>query len=79
MEPQQIVGSTMTGEATNHSRSSAELHNLPSHAHTAATTDHGKGDHLTAHELSTRAHEHSANPQEHAEASRAEEEKPGKS
>jgi hypothetical protein len=38
-----------------------ELHNLASHAHTAAAAAHGKGDHLTAHELSKQAHEHSMN------------------
>jgi hypothetical protein len=39
----------------------AELHNLAAHAHAAAATAHGKGDHLTAHELSQQAHEHSMN------------------
>jgi hypothetical protein len=39
----------------------AELHNLAAHAHTAAAVAHGKGDHLTAHELSQQAHEHSTN------------------
>ena len=39
----------------------AELHNLAAHAHTAAAVAHGKGDHLTAHELSQQAHEHSMN------------------
>jgi hypothetical protein len=39
----------------------AELHNLAAHAHTAAAVSHGKGDHLTAHELSRQAHEHSLN------------------
>ena len=39
----------------------AELHNLAAHAHTAAAVAHGKGDHLTAHELSVQAHEHSIN------------------
>ena len=29
----------------------AEFHNLAAHAHTAAAVAHGKGDHLTAHEL----------------------------
>ena len=38
----------------------AELHNLAAHAHTAAVA-HGKGDHLTAHELSKRALEYSRN------------------
>jgi len=35
----------------------AELHNLAAHAHTAAAVAHGKGDHLTAHELSKQAME----------------------
>ena len=39
----------------------AELHNLAAHAHTAAAVAHDKGDRLSAHELSTLAHEHSAN------------------
>jgi hypothetical protein len=39
----------------------AELHNLAAHAHAAAATAHGKGDHLTAHELSRQAQEHSVN------------------
>ena len=39
----------------------AELHNLAAHTHTAAATAHGKGDHLTAHELSKQALEHSLN------------------
>jgi len=39
----------------------AELHNLAAHTHAAAATAHGKGDHLTAHELSKLAHEHSMN------------------
>jgi hypothetical protein len=38
-----------------------ELHNLAAHAHTAAAAAHGKGDHLTAHELSKQAHEQSVN------------------
>ncbi len=39
----------------------AELHNLAAHAHAAAAVAHSKGDHLTAHELSKQAHEHSMN------------------
>jgi hypothetical protein len=39
----------------------AELHNLAAHAHAAAAVAHGKGDHLTAQELSKQAHEHSMN------------------
>jgi hypothetical protein len=38
-----------------------ELHNLAAHAHSAAAVAHDKGDHLTAHELSQQAHEHSVN------------------
>jgi len=39
----------------------AELHNLAAHAHEAAAAAHVKGDHLTAHELSKQALEHSMN------------------
>lgn len=39
----------------------AELHNLAAHAHAAAAVAHGKGDHLSAHELSKQALEHSLN------------------
>ena len=39
----------------------AELHDLAAHTHAAAATAHGKGDHLTAHELSKEAFEHSRN------------------
>jgi hypothetical protein len=39
----------------------AELHNLAAHAHEAAAVAHGKGDHLTAQELSRQAHEQSMN------------------
>jgi hypothetical protein len=39
----------------------AELHNLAAHAHAAAAVAHGKGDHLTGHELTRKAHEHSMN------------------
>lgn len=39
----------------------AELHNLAAHAHAAAAVAHEKGDHLTAHELTKQAHEHSMN------------------
>lgn len=38
-----------------------ELHNLAAHAHSAAAVAHSKGDHLTAHELTKQAHEHSMN------------------
>jgi hypothetical protein len=36
-----------------------ELHNLAAHTHSAAAAAHGKGDHLSAHELSRLAQEHS--------------------
>jgi len=39
----------------------SELHNLAIHAHQAAAVAHDKGDHLTAHELSKKALEHSMN------------------
>jgi hypothetical protein len=39
----------------------AELHNLAAHAHSAAAVAHGKGDHLTAHELTKQAYEHTMN------------------
>jgi len=45
-----------------------ELHNLAAHAHAAAAVAHGKGDHLTAHELTKQAHEHSMNVRKLAEA-----------
>jgi hypothetical protein len=45
----------------------AELHNLAAHAHAAAAVAHGKGDHLTAHELTKQAHEHSMNVRKLAE------------
>jgi hypothetical protein len=51
---------------TTHYRA-AELHNLASHAHTAATVAHGKGDHLTAHELTQQAHVHSVNAYKHSQ------------
>lgn len=38
----------------------AELHELAAHAHLAAAAHHGKEDHLTGHELSRQAFEHSA-------------------
>jgi hypothetical protein len=45
----------------------AELHNLASHAHISAAVAHGKGDHLTAHELSKQALEHSEDAHRHSE------------
>ena len=37
------------------------------HAHAAASAAHGKGDHLTGHELSKKALEHSMNAHRHSE------------
>ena len=47
----------------------AELHNLAAHAHAAAAVAHGngKGDHLSAHELTKQAQEHSMNVHKFAE------------
>jgi hypothetical protein len=45
----------------------AELHNLAEHAHAAAAAAHGKGDHLTAHELSKQALEYSKDAYRHSE------------
>jgi len=45
----------------------SELHNLAEHAHAAAAVAHGKGDHLTAHELSKKALEQSMNAYRHSE------------
>jgi hypothetical protein len=39
----------------------AELHNFAAHAHSAAAVAHGKGDYLTAHELTRQAQEYSMN------------------
>lgn len=41
------------------SRKAAEMHLLAAHAHTAAAEQHGKGDHLSGHEASRQAMEHS--------------------
>jgi len=37
----------------------AEFHELAAHAHRVAAAAHGKGDHLTGHELTKKAMEHS--------------------
>jgi hypothetical protein len=50
----------------------AEIHNLASHAHLAAAIAHGKGDHLTAHELSRQALEHSKEAYRYSEQTRSE-------
>ena len=43
-----------------------ELLNKAAHAHQAAAASHNKGDHLTAHELSKQAYEHSAEALKHS-------------
>ena len=55
----------------------AELHNLAQHAHEAAAASHAKGDHLSAHELSKQALEHSKNAFDLAEKLAAESAKSG--
>lgn len=55
-----------------------ELHNLAIHAHEAAAAAHAKGDHLTAHELSKQALEHSMNAFKLAEKLAEEAGKPAK-
>lgn len=46
----------------------AELHSLAEHAHAAAAVAHNKADHLTAHELTQKALEHSTNAFQHSKA-----------
>ena len=62
---------------TTHDRA-AELHKLAAHAHAAAAVAHGKGDHLTAHELTKQAHEHSMNARKLSEEIVMKEAKPSK-
>ena len=45
----------------------AELHNLAGHTHFAAAVAHRKQDYLTAHELSVRASEYSADAHKQSE------------
>ena len=53
---------------TNDNQRVVELHQLAAHAHLAAAVAHGKGDHLSASELSRKAHEHSTQADEHSHA-----------
>ena len=55
-----------------------ELHNLAAHAHQAAAAAHDKGDHLTAHELTKQALEHSRNAHRLSEELEAESGRSGK-
>jgi hypothetical protein len=50
-----------------HTARAQEFHNKAAHLHQAAATAHGKGDHLTAHELSQEAHEYSKKAFEHSQ------------
>jgi hypothetical protein len=43
-----------------------ELHNLASQAHARAAVSHEQNDHLTAHELSKQAQEHSREAHEYS-------------
>ncbi len=45
---------------SNYKQQAAELHNAAAHTHTSAAEQHGKQDHLTGHERSRQALEHSA-------------------
>jgi hypothetical protein len=60
------MGQEYTMPQSTHDRT-AELHNLAEHAHASAVVAHGKGDHLTAHELSKKALEHSTAAYQHSE------------
>ena len=45
----------------------AEFHDMAAHAHRAASAGHGKGDHLTGHEMSKKAMEHTTKAYEFAQ------------
>jgi hypothetical protein len=49
-----------------------EMHNIAAHAHLAAAEQHGKSDHLSAHESSGIAMEHSRKAFELAQAAHRE-------
>ena len=46
----------------------AQMHNLAAHAHMVAATHHDKEDHMTGHEYSKQAMEHSAKAHEASQA-----------
>jgi len=52
-----------------------EMHKIAAHAHLAAAEQHGKGDHLSAHESSRIALEHSTKAFEMAQATHRETER----
>jgi len=56
----------------------AELHGLAEHIHVAGVASHDKADHLTSHELSQEADEHSATKRRSDEEVAAEVAKPAK-
>jgi len=68
-------GKTMT--LSTHDRA-AELHGLAEQTHVAGVASHDKADHLTSHELSKEADEHSATKRRHDEEVAAEVAKPAK-
>jgi hypothetical protein len=49
-----------------------EMHKIAAHAHLAAAEQHGKGDHLSGHEMSKIALEHSTKAFELAQAAQRE-------
>lgn len=51
-----------------------EMHKIAAHAHLAAAEQHGKGDHLSGHEASKLALEHSTKAFEMAQAAHRESE-----
>jgi hypothetical protein len=55
-----------------------ELHKIAAHAHLAAAEQHGKGDHLSGHEASRIAMEHSTKAFEIAQAARRDSERRAK-
>jgi hypothetical protein len=57
------------------SRKAAEMHKIAAHAHLAAAEQHAKGDHLSGHELSKIALEHSTKAFEMAQTAHREAEK----
>jgi hypothetical protein len=56
------------------SHKAAEMHRIAAHAHLAAAEQHGKGDHLSAHESSRIALEHATRAFELAQAAHRESE-----
>jgi hypothetical protein len=57
------------------SRKAAEMHQTAAHAHQVAMKHHGKGEHLSGHEASKLALEHSTKAFELAQAAHRESEK----